>query len=444
MGLLPSVMSDYRAKSLPGTEDVLPGQWAHWRALHEAARGLFELFGYRELRTPIIEDTRLFVKGTGETTDVVEKQMYTLQTGEGESITLRPEGTPPAVRAYLDGNLYKQDPFQKLWYAGPMFRRERPQRGRLRQFHQIGAEAIGGASALLDAEVLALSVEIYRAVGLRRFKVHLNSIGCEQCRPAYRAELGRRLAARRGELCEDCRRRLERNILRILDCKNERCAELAAAMPAMGDYLCDACRAHYAGLKRVLEAHGLAFEEDPRLVRGLDYYTRTVYEIKHPGLGARDTICGGGRYDGLVEQLGGPPTPCVGFAMGVEASILAMDEELGPPGDCSTPPQVFVVCFDEGGRERCFELVCALRAAGVRAEMDFQERSAKAQLRRANRLGSAYCFLIGERELAEGKVLVKQMTDGEQWHVEWHEASARMVARLSRSPADSTGAETES
>ncbi len=422
-------MTEEHISSLQGTEDRLPGQWGHWRALHGAAVRLFGLYGYGEIQTPVIEDTRLFVKGTGETTDIVEKQMYTLPTGEGESITLRPEGTPPAVRAYLADNLHRQQPFQKFWYAGPMFRRERPQRGRLRQFHQIGVEAIGSASPLMDAEVVLLASAIYREVGLKGQRLFLNSIGCQQCRPAYRAELRRRLEERRAELCGDCRSRLERNVLRILDCKNEACGRAVADLPPVTDYLCGQCRGHYGSLKRVLGERGLGYEEDPRLVRGLDYYTRTVFEIKHPGLGARDTICGGGRYDGLVEQLGGPPMPCVGFAMGVEASILAMEAELGPAPPCAVRPDVFVVSFGEAGLERCFGLLEALRAASVSADMDFEGRSAKAQMRAANRVGCRYCLLIGERELACGEVLIKDMAGGRQWTVAWQEAPAE-IARL--------------
>jgi len=416
--------------SLPGTEDRLPGRWAYWQALHGAAERLFRLYGYGRLETPIIEPTQLFIKGTGETTDIVEKQMYSLDAGDGESITLRPEGTPPAVRAYLAHGLHRQQPFQKFWYAGPMFRRERPQRGRLRQFHQVGVEAIGSASPLLDAEVLLLAAAVYDEVGLRRWRVHLNSIGCERCRPAFREELRRRLEARRGELCEDCRRRLERNVLRVLDCKNERCAGVVASLPGTAEYLCEQCRAHYDRLRQVLTSQGLAYEEDPRLVRGLDYYTRTVFEIKHPGLGARDTICGGGRYDGLVELLGGPPTPCVGFAMGVEASLLAMESELGPQPDSSVRAGVFVVSFGQGARERCLALAQSLRGAGVAAEVDFEGRSPKAQMRMANRLGCAYALLVGERELATGQVLVRDMQSGQQWTVPWDETPRELARRL--------------
>ena len=425
-------MSSEQIRSLPGTEDRLPGRWACWRSLHHAAARLFALYGYGEVQVPLIEDTRLFVKGTGETTDIVEKQMYTLQSGESESIALRPEGTPSAVRAYLQANLHKQEQFQKFWYAGPMFRKERPQKGRLRQFHQIGVEAIGSASALMDAETLLLATSIYREVGLKKLKVFVNTIGCEKCRPAYRNELRARLEEHRAELCEDCRNRIERNVLRVLDCKNERCKVIVGTLPDGAGYLCAECLAHYEQLKRSLQTHGLAFEEDPRLVRGLDYYTRTVYEIKHPGLGARDTICGGGRYDGLVEHLGGPSVPCVGFAMGVEASILAMEAELGPPLDSGVRPEVFVVCFEAGAREQCFELVAALRDAGVGADTDYEGRSAKAQMRVANRLACPYCFLIGGQELATRQVLIREMAGGRQWTVPWDKAAAEMAAVLKK------------
>ena len=422
-------MNDTPIRSLQGTEDVLPGRWGHWRALQAAAARLLGLYGYGEIRTPIIEDTRLFVKGTGETTDIVEKQMYTIDAGEGESITLRPEGTPSAVRCYLEKNLHKTEPFQKFWYAGPMFRRERPQKGRLRQFHQIGVEAIGSASALLDAETMVLACDIFRQAGLTKLRVLVNSIGCPQCRPRYREALRGTLDAVRGRLCEDCRRRVDRNVLRVLDCKEEPCKEVAGGLPGMIDFLCDECRAHRDVLNDQLRRQNVQYEEDPRLVRGLDYYTRTVYEIKHESLGARDTICGGGRYDGLVEEFGGPPTPCVGFAMGVEAALLAMEAELGEAADTAPRPDVFVICFDAGALARCFELVRTLRSEGVSAEMDFEARSAKAQMRRANRLGSPYCFLIGEREIASESVLIKVMADGRQFSVPWTGA-AREVGRL--------------
>ena len=423
-------MSDVQVQSLAGTEDRFPNQWAYWNALFAAARRQFELYGYGELYVPIIEDTRLFIKGTGETTDIVEKQMYSIDAGEGESITLRPEGTPSAVRAYLQGDLHKQQTFQKFWYAGPMFRKERPQKGRLRQFHQVGVEAIGGGSPLLDAETILLAVDLYREAGLESFEVFINTIGCSECRPVYRDELHSHLDARRDELCEDCRNRIDRNVLRVLDCKEENCRQVVADVPGVEEFLCEGCSKHYDQVKESLNKDGLQYEIDPHLVRGLDYYTRTVFEIKHSELGARDTICGGGRYDDLVEQLGGPALPCVGFALGVEASLLAMEAELGEMDETAPSPDVYVVCFDDHARPKCFEQVQALRANGISAEMDYEERSAKAQMRMANRLDASFGFLIGERELSSGEVLVKEMASGEQWTVDWDKAASEIACRV--------------
>ena len=299
-------MARERIKSVQGTQDVLPGEWGGWRRLSEAARRVCRRYGYGEVRTPIFEQTRLFVKGTGQTTEIVEKQMYTIPTGEDESITLRPEGTPPVIRSYLQNNLHKQAPFQKFYYVGPMFRRERPQKGRLRQFHQLGAEALGSDNPLLDAEIVTLAVNIFRQVGLTRFTVRLNSIGCAACRSGLREGMRAALEPSLGELCEDCVRRVDRNVFRVLDCNNEQCRRITSALPPMADLLCPACAEHYALVKEALQRTGVPYQEDPHLVRGLDYYTRTVFEVRHSGLGARDAICGGGRYDGLVELLGGP------------------------------------------------------------------------------------------------------------------------------------------
>ncbi|MCK4283316.1 MAG: histidine--tRNA ligase [Candidatus Brocadiae bacterium] len=422
-------MAQDQIKSVQGTEDLFPDQWAHWRTLYATARRLFERYGYGEIRTPVFEDTRLFVKGTGETTDIVRKQMYSIPAGEGESITLCPEGTPSVVRAYLQANLHKQEPFQKFYYIGPMFRRERPQRGRLRQFHQLGVEAVGSGSPLLDAETIVLAVEVFRQVGLTDFGVVLNSIGCPECRPRYRDEVCRLLSDKRDELCEDCKDRLQRNVLRVLDCKEEGCRRLVAGLPAVVEYLCDACAEHYEAVKAALGRAGVEFTEDPGLVRGLDYYVRTVYEIKHGGLGARDAICGGGRYDGLMELLGGPPLPCLGFAIGAEATILAMESELGSPADSAVGPAVYVVCFDEAARADAFELVQALRCAEVRADMDFEGRSAKSQMRMANKRGVRFCFLLGPDELQRREVTIKDMADGRQWSVP-RDGAVQEVGRL--------------
>jgi len=423
-------MAREQIRSVQGTEDVLPAGWAHWRRLYGAARRVFELCGYGEVRTPVIEDAQLFVKGTGETTDIVQKEMYTIPTGEDEAVALRPEGTPSVVRAYLEHSLHKQQPFQKLYYVGPMFRHERPQRGRLRQFHQLGVEVFGSASPLVDAETMLVAVEVFRQVGLGRFTVWLNSIGCPACRPPFRDKLLGILRERALELCEDCLGRVERNVMRVYDCKNEGCRQVVESLPEMADHLCDACAEHYARVKAALAEAGTEFQEDRRLVRGLDYYTRTVYEIKHPDLGARDTICGGGRYDGLVETLGGPPTPGVGFSIGAEATLLAMEAELGPAADSAVGPLAYVVCFDDGLRGDAFGLVQQLRGAGVSADMDYEGRSPKSQLRVANRLGVRLCCLLGPEEAARGEVTLKDMTDGRQWAALRSQAAGEAASAL--------------
>ena len=423
-------MSDIPIKSLSGTADRLPWQWRLWRRLHAAARRQFGLYGYGELSTPVIEEADLFVKGTGEDTEIVEKQMYTIppaDTGadrDGETVTLRPEGTPPAIRAYLEANLHKKQQFQKFWYAGPMFRRERPQKGRLRQFHQIGVEAVGGASPLLDAETILLADSIYKNAGLSQCRICINTIGCPECRPIYHENLRNELEKRKEELCPDCSARLRRNVLRVLDCKNTSCRKAAAGTPCIRDMVCEKCLGHYEALKSALDAEGLGYEEEPHLVRGLDYYTRTVYEIKHDALGARDTICGGGRYDGLVPQMGGPQTPCVGFAMGVEPSLIAMEEEIDTDGDGTDGLEAYVVCFEDSARSRCFQLLMSLRKAGVAAEMDFENRSPRAQMKMANKTGAEFCLLVGERELTKNEVTLKNMKSGQQWNVPWEDTAA--------------------
>ncbi len=427
-------MSEKLIKSLAGTRDILPWQWEKWHALHDAARRQFSIYGYGELATPIIEEAALFIKGTGESTEIVEKQMYTIDAaGEedsGNAISLRPEGTPPAVRAYLESDLHKKQKFQKFWYSGPMFRREKPQKGRLRQFHQIGVEAIGGDSPLLDAETILLADAIYRDAGLKGYRTCINNIGCEECRPRYRENLRTYLRDRSDELCPDCVRRLDRNVLRILDCKNAPCKETVADMPSITGLLCNGCKDHYRTLKTVLDAQGLDYQEDPHLVRGLDYYTQTVYEIKHEELGARDTICGGGRYDGLVAQMGGPELSCVGFAMGVEATLIAMEAETEPDEATSLNPDVYVVCFDEPARIKCFEQLTMLRGAGLSADMDYEGRSAKAQMRSADRTGADFCMLIGGLEIENCEVTLKDMRSGQQWKAAWDKGADAILDAL--------------
>jgi histidyl-tRNA synthetase len=369
--------------------------------------------GFRPLRTPLLEETRLFARATGETSDIVEKQMFTVPVAEGETYSLRPEGTPGVVRAYLEHSLGKQRPFVKLSYAGPMFRYERPQAARQRQFHQIGAEAFGSAEPLVDVESILAGAAVLRAAGLSKFLTRTNTIGCANCRPALREAI-RKVALGAGEkLCPACRRRLDANPLRFLDCKEPACREAAKAVPAPETLVCADCRAHYAAVKDGLGAQAEPFAPDPRLVRGLDYYTRTVFEFTVPELGARDAVGGGGRYDDLVAQMGGPATPCVGFALGVEAILLALEKTGAAPTSAPAPEtEVWIAVPAETGRAAALRLAGRIRAQGTAADLDLEGRSMKSQMRAADRSGARVVLVYGPDEEARGVVRWKPMRDG--------------------------------
>jgi histidyl-tRNA synthetase len=379
------------------------------------ARGLrvLALHGFREMRTPVLEEARLFARAAGETSEVVEKQMFLVPAAEGEAYALRPEGTPGVVRAYLEHSLGKQRPFVKVSYAGPMFRYERPQAARQRQFHQVGAEAFGSAEPLVDCEVVLAATAVIRASGLRSFATKVNTIGCAACRPGLR-EAVRQVALAAGErLCAACRARLDRNPLRFLDCKEAGCREAAKAVPPPETLVCADCRAHFGAVKAGLSALGEPFVVEPRLVRGLDYYTRTVFEISVPALGARDAVCGGGRYDDLVEQMGGPPTPVVGFAVGVEAALLALERTGEGAAPASAPEaEVFVVVPEGTGRLAALRLAREVRELGVAADLDLEGRSMKAQMRAADRSGARVALLLGPDEEARGSVRWKPLRGG--------------------------------
>lgn len=398
-----------------GTNDILPGEVERWQRLENVVRTVFDRHGYAEIRLPIFEHTEVFIRGVGETTDIVEKQMYTFEDQGGRSLTLRPEGTAPVVRAYLEHKLHGRGLPAKLYYIGPMFRYERPQAGRYRQFHQFGAEAIGSDSALLDVEMMAIPVHIYRELGLKNFRIELNSIGCEVCRPAYRQALRDYLAARLDALCPTCVRRLERNPLRVLDCKEKSCIEASEGAPKSYEYLCAECGDHFAAVQQGLDALGLEYVVNYRLVRGLDYYTRTVFELVGLDLGAQDALGGGGRYDGLVEACGGPPTPAVGFAAGIERVLLSL-EKLGIAREEPTL-DAYVVVQGDTDRATALQLAFALRTAGLRVEMDYLNRSMRAQMRAAQRSGAVYTVILGENEIAAGTAVVKDMATGEQQEV---------------------------
>jgi histidyl-tRNA synthetase len=390
-----------------GTRDILPEQSVLWRRLEEAARGCFGRYGYEEIRPPIFEHTALFQKASGETTDIVEKEMFTFGDAEdgGSSFSLRPELTPGVIRALVEQNLFAKKSFWKVWYLGPAFRRERPQKGRFRQFTQLGVEAVGSADPLVDAETMILFADLLGAVGVTQYELRISTMGCAGCRGAYRDALKAFVAPTLAARCENCRRRFERNVFRILDCKVGSCVELSGRLPGALEHACDGCKGHHRRVKGALEGAGVPFREDARIVRGLDYYTRTVYEFSSSRLGAQDALCGGGRYDTLVRDMGGPDVGSVGFAAGVERILLAAGGTAEP-----ARPDFFAVAVTEDLRGLVFDAVTRLRKSGLSGDMDFEGRSVKAQMRLANRSGARYAVLIGPEEAAQGKVKLKDMS----------------------------------
>ena len=396
-----------------GTKDILPDTVAQWTHVEKVIRELCARYGYREIRTPIFEHTELFLRGIGETTDVVEKEMYTFTDRGERSLTLRPENTASVVRSYLQNKLYAADALVKLFYIGSMFRYDRPQAGRYREFHQFGVEALGEENPAVDAEIIVLAVEFLRALGLHELKLHLNSVGCPKCRPVYRERLQEFFRPHLEELCTDCRSRFERNPLRLLDCKNEHCHALAEDAPRITDCLCDECRVQFTEVQSYLTAAGIPFELDANLVRGLDYYTKTAFEVKYTPLGAQSAVAGGGRYDGLVEEVGGPPTPGIGFAVGLERVLLALEKQELLPEEPEAV-DVFVVALGEAAQIPAFKLLHELRAAKLSAAMDFAGRSMKAQMKQANKKNARFVAILGEDEVKEASALLKDMKTSEQ------------------------------
>lgn len=394
-----------------GTTDILPADARRWSVLERALRDVCDLYGYGEIRTPIFEHTELFARGIGSGTDIVEKEMYTFEDRGERSLTLRPEGTAGAVRAYLERRLDAEAQPVKLYYSGPMFRYERPQAGRTRQFHQLGVECIGSADPAADVEVIAVLVALFRRLGLTEYEIQLNSIGCPDCRPAYVQKLKQALEPVRDSLCKSCQDRFERNTLRLLDCKRESCQELTKDVPLILDSLCGPCEDHFQQVRGYLDEVGIEYTINQRLVRGLDYYTRTVFEFVSPELGAQDALGGGGRYDVLVETLGGPPTPAVGFAAGMERILLAASLE---DEAAAAPVDTYVVTLGDEGRRAGVVLAERLRAEGFRTELDYMGRSLRAQMRQANRVGAKKVLIIGDDEAAAGTVQLRDMQSGEE------------------------------
>lgn len=423
--------------SIRGFADIFPGEVEIWQSVEAEARRVFEAYHFAEIRIPILEKTELFSRSIGETTDIVEKEMYTFEDRDSRSegatpatkLTLRPEGTAGVVRAYVESEMYKVEPVRKLYYMGPMFRRERPQKGRMRQFHQIGAEVLGRGDPLIDAEILLLLGDFFNAVGLSEPSLQLNSLGDAACRPGYREKLLAFLRRRTEALCANCRRRMERNPLRVLDCKEVGCIEATKDAPSILDSLCAPCSEHFAAVKRLLGETGVSFALNPRMVRGLDYYCRTTFEWTSAQLGAQSAVAAGGRYDGLVEDLGGPPIPGVGFALGVErlVMLLSMQERRTPPG-----PELFVAWVGERARDWAFALVHRLRRAGLSVEMEGEPRSLKSQMRRADKLKALSVLIVGEDELARGKAVWRDMATKRQEEIGLENIETQLLTRKAR------------
>lgn len=392
-----------------GTKDMLPKEAAKWHFVENTARTVAASFGFKEIRTPTFEATELFLRGVGDTTDVVNKEMYTFLDKGDRSMTLKPEGTAGVARAYIENGMGSLPTPQKMYYITPVFRYERPQSGRLREHHQFGVELYGSETPAADAEVIALAKTMLEKTGVKNIRLKINSIGCPECRKRYNAALKEYFAARIGEMCDTCKERLDKNPLRILDCKEEGCKKINAEAPSVLDYLCDDCRAHHEELKVLLSATGIPFEEDCRIVRGLDYYTRTVFEFTTETIGAQGTVCGGGRYNGLVSSVGGAYTPAVGFGMGIERLIMVAEAAGVKLGE-EEVPDLYIASL--GNTAAAFGLARELREKGLSVETDIMNRSLKAQLKYASKIGARYSVVLGDDEIEKGVCELKKMDDG--------------------------------
>jgi len=396
---------------IKGFKDVLPEEAHNWQKVEQFARKILGDFGYREIRVPILEKTELFKRGIGDTTDIVEKEMYTFQDRGEDSLTLRPEATASVLRAYIEHGLFNQNTVSRLFTIGPMFRRERPQKGRYRQFHQIDVEVLGADDPRIDAEVILMLVHFLRGVGLGNLNLDINSLGCPACRAAFREKVIAFLKDTEGELCGDCHRRLHTNPLRVFDCKNESCARIIKDAPSILDFICDDCRNHFETVKTSLAQFDLPFRINHRMVRGLDYYTRTTFEVTIPHMGSQNAVVGGGRYDGLVRDLGGPDIPGIGFAIGFERLMALLPEgqtELSPA------PTLFVAALGNEAQQYAFRLCNRLRLRGIQAEMDYGGKSLKSQMKKADKLNSRYTLILGDREIETGQGELRDMRSSSQ------------------------------
>jgi histidyl-tRNA synthetase len=401
--------------TIKGFKDILPEEAAIWQRVESEARLVFRAFGFREIKTPLLESTDLFTRSIGQDTDIVSKEMYTLTDSKGRGLTLRPEATASVVRAYIQHRLYQDNPVQKLFTLGPMFRHERPQKGRFRQFHQINAEIFGDPGPRSDADIINMATQLFESLGLTDLTLKLNSLGCPICRARFREDLTNYLVQRLDPLCPDCRRRADVNPLRVFDCKVEGCRDVVSDAPSILDYICDDCKEHFLRLQEYLEGLEIAFIVNNTLMRGLDYYSRTAFEIQTQRLGAQNAVAGGGRYDGLVRQLGGPDHPGIGFAIGVERLVALLEEINAIDNDT---PELFIAWIGEKAEDKVFKCVNELRRSGLWVEMEYGSKGLKAQMKKADRLGAKRTLIIGDDELVAGKGILRDMETKAQLEVE--------------------------
>ncbi len=400
--------------AIRGFNDILPEEVGKWQFVEQTAREVFEGFGFAEIRIPILERTELFARGIGEATDIVEKEMYTFTDKGGSSLTLRPEATASMARAYLEHKLYTFDPVAKLYCIGPMFRYERPQKGRYRQFYQIDAEVFGVGNPVVDSEVIVMLIHFLRRVGLEKLELQINSLGCRDCRPGYRQGLKAYLTEKSFQLCEDCQRRLQTNPLRIFDCKVQTCQEAIGDAPKVSDFICEACGRHFDQVKEYLSMASLHYVLNPRMVRGLDYYTRTAFEVVSYDLGAQNAVTGGGRYDNLFQEIGGLDIPGIGFAIGMERLISLLPKDRG----LAQPLQLFIAAPGRETHQEAYRIAHQLHIEGIRAEFDYEGKSLKSQMRRADKLRARYVLILGEEELKKGRAVLRNMEDKSQEEIQ--------------------------
>lgn len=423
-------------KKIKGTEDVLPKDSYRWQFVEDVMRKESAAYGFKEIRTPVFEHTELFARGVGQTTDVVQKEMYTFDTKGGESVTLRPEGTAGAARAVLEHGLVNDSLPIKASYFVSCYRYEKPQAGRLREFHQFGLECYGTQSPVADAELICAAQSIFDRLGIKQLRLEINSIGCPTCRAEYHKALKEYFYGYKDELCETCNSRLEKNPMRILDCKSPVCSKIAQGAPKITDYLCDECKEHFASVQKYLDAAGVEYTVNPTIVRGLDYYTKTVFEFVTDFIGAQGTVCGGGRYDGLIEELGGKHLPSLGFAMGIERLLMLMDKqgiEIPKPSTCD----LYVAVMGESASLKSFEIIKAVRSCGLIAETDVVGRGLRAQMKYADKIGAKFSMVLGDNEIEQGKAVIKNMSSGEQTEIVLDDTFAEKFMALQLADVDS-------